>query len=346
MADYLALKEHGIRTVRDGIRWHQIERRHGFYDWSTALPMIRAAREAGMQPIWDLCHYGVPDDLDIWSAGFVQRFAAFAAAFAALVQQEGFGTPIYCPINEISFWAWAGGDMARMHPLARHRGPELKRQLVRASIAVIGAVREVDPLARFVTAEPLIHVAPTSGARRHRAAAQSFRMYQFEALDLLGGTMEPELGGDPSFIDIVGVNYYPDNQWYYKGPTIPLGHHSYRPLQELILETYQRYNRPLFIAETGAEGSARSAWLHYVCEQVREARQADVPVCGICLYPILDYPGWENGRLCKVGLLSMLDKAGRRQIHEPLARELRRQRQLFKESAGADPRTSPSLALA
>jgi beta-glucosidase/6-phospho-beta-glucosidase/beta-galactosidase len=340
------MMELGIRTVRDGIRWHQIEHLDGFYDWSTALPMIRAARDAGIQPIWDLCHYGVPDDLDIWSADFVRRFAAFSAAFAALVKQEAAGTPFYCPINEVSFWAWAGGDMARMYPLARHRGPELKRQLVRASIAAISAVREVDPMARFITAEPLIHVVPASAARRHRTAAQSFRMYQFEALDLLSGTMEPELGGDPSFIDIVGVNYYPDNQWYFRGPTVPLGHHSYRPLQELLLETYQRYNRPLFIAETGAEESARSAWLHYVCEQVREAQQAGVPVRGICLYPILDYPGWENDRLCKVGLLSMLNDAGQRELHEPLARELRLQRQLFEQKTGADPENLPSLSLA
>jgi beta-glucosidase/6-phospho-beta-glucosidase/beta-galactosidase len=346
LADYQVLKEHGIHAARDGIRWHQIERRQNHYDWSTALPMIRAAKDSGMQPIWDLCHYGIPDNLDIWSADFVRRFADFSAAFAALVQQEAVGTPIYCPINEISFWAWAGGDMARMHPLARHRGPELKRQLIRASIAAISAVREVDPLARFITAEPLIHVVPTSAAQRHKAAAQSFRMYQFEALDLLSGTLEPELGGDPSFIDIVGVNYYPDNQWYFKGPTIPLGHHAYRPLRDLLLETYMRYKRPLFIAETGAEESARSAWLHYVCEQVREAQQADVPIHGICLYPILDYPGWDNERLCKVGLLSMLDEAGQRQIHEPLARELRWQRHLFEAATGADPGTSPNRALA
>jgi hypothetical protein len=342
LADYGTLKAHGIHAVRDGIRWHQIERRSGFYDWSTVMPMIRAAREAGIEPIWDLCHYGVPDDLDIWSAGFVQRFAAFSAAFAALVQQEASGSPTYCPINEMSFWAWAGGEMARMYPLAHNRGPELKRQLVRATIAAISAIREVDPRARFITAEPLIHVVPTSAAPRHRKTADSFCLYQFEALDLLGGTLEPELGGHPSFIDIVGVNYYPDNQWYHRGPTVPLGHHSYRPLHELLVETYRRYNRPLILAETGAEESARSAWLHYVCEQVREAQQAYVPICGICLYPILDYPGWENGRLCKVGLLSMPDKTGQRQIHEPLARELGRQRQLFEQGSGAA-RALPSI---
>ena len=38
----------------------------GRYDWSSFLPMLRAARETGTQVLWDLLHYGWPDDLDIW----------------------------------------------------------------------------------------------------------------------------------------------------------------------------------------------------------------------------------------------------------------------------------------
>src|SRR5215213_4079104 len=66
--DYLQLAEHGIGTVRDGVRWHLIETAPGSYNWSAVLPLLRAAEEAGAQVIWDLCHYGWPDDLDIWSA--------------------------------------------------------------------------------------------------------------------------------------------------------------------------------------------------------------------------------------------------------------------------------------
>src|SRR5687767_5002668 len=38
-ADYTMLAEHGIRTVRDGLRWHLIETTPGYYDWSSFLPM-------------------------------------------------------------------------------------------------------------------------------------------------------------------------------------------------------------------------------------------------------------------------------------------------------------------
>ena len=62
------MAELDLRTVRDGLRWHLIETPPGHYDWSSFLPMLRAATAAGVQVIWDLCHYGWPDDIDIWSA--------------------------------------------------------------------------------------------------------------------------------------------------------------------------------------------------------------------------------------------------------------------------------------
>src|SRR5690606_16626740 len=108
LQDYQAVARYGIRTIRDGVRWHLAEPFPYSYDWSNFLPMLQAANKAGVQPIWDLCHYGWPDDIDIWSSAFVTRFARFCAAIAAVVRDETAEAPYYCPINEISFWAWAG----------------------------------------------------------------------------------------------------------------------------------------------------------------------------------------------------------------------------------------------
>ena len=65
--DYALLAEVGIRTVRDGLRWHLIEREPGVYDWSSFVPMLQAALRTGTQVIWDLCHWGVPAGLDPFS---------------------------------------------------------------------------------------------------------------------------------------------------------------------------------------------------------------------------------------------------------------------------------------
>ncbi|WP_304640370.1 beta-glucosidase [Pseudomonas sp.] len=327
--DYRVLRQYGLHTVRDGLRWHLIERTPGQYDWSSFLPMLRAAEVQGTQVIWDLCHYGWPDDIDIWRPEFVERFARFAGAVAQLVKDETHGVPFYAPLNEISFWSWAGGDEAYFNPMARGRGFELKHQLIRATIAAIDAVRSVDPRARFVQVDPAIHVRAANDRPGPVREAEDFRLSQFQGWDMLCGDLWPGLGGKPEYLDIIGVNYYSDNQWYLGGGVIERDNPDYRPLKGILSEIHHRYQRPLLIAETGAEGDIRGDWLRYVCEQVRLAMQAGTPVEGICLYPVVDYPGWADERHCPVGLLGFPDDDGHRPPHQGLADELKAQQEAF-----------------
>ena len=146
-----------------------------------------------------------------------------------------------------------------------------KRQLIRTAIMSAKAIRERWPRATLLWAEPLVHIAPHDQRRATLRAAEQARQGQFEAYDWIVGKADPELGGDPSLADAMGLNYYPHNQWYFQGPTIPMGHHEYRPLSDMLIEVAERYGKPLFLSETGAEGSARPSWLHYVGGEVREA---------------------------------------------------------------------------
>lgn len=319
-ADYAAVRSLGFATARDGLRWHLIERAPGHYDWSSLLPMLRAAEAEGLQVIWDLCHFGWPDGLDIWSAAFVERFARFAAAAAGVITAETGRRGLYCPINEISFLAYAAGEIGHFEPFGKERGDELKRQLVRANIAAIDAIREVDPGARLVAAEPLIHVVAPSPELA--AEAEGWRIAQFEACDMLVGRREPELGGGAQYLDILGINFYPHNQWYVGDQQIERGDPAYRPLRHLLADVHARYGRPMFIAETGAEGADRAPWLRYVLDEVEAAQRGGLQLHGVCLYPILDYPGWDDERHCETGLLGHANAAGQRPLYQPLAREI------------------------
>ena len=222
---------------------------------------------------------------------FVDAFARYAAEAACLVVAQTGQSPFFCLINEISYWAWAGGEVGRFAPASTGRGAALKRQLVQATIAATDAVRRVAPDARFLHAEPLIHVAPASPAESDIYAAEGYRVLQFEALDMLAGRIAPELGGRPDYIDLVGVNFYPDNQWYLGGSTIPLGHHAYRPLRDMLAEVHARFGRPLILAETGAEGTARPSWLHYIGSEVAAARRTGVSRPGDLPLPDRRLPG-------------------------------------------------------
>jgi beta-glucosidase/6-phospho-beta-glucosidase/beta-galactosidase len=93
-------------------------------------------------------------------------------------------------------------------------------------------------------------------------------------------------------------------------------------MREMLQEIHGRYRRPIFVAETGAEGTARPAWLYYVAREVLAAKLGGADLQGLCLYPVTDYPGWENGRLCKTGLLEMPDNRGSRTFFAPLLEEL------------------------
>lgn len=330
-ADYERLRSLGILTARDGLRWHLIERRPYRYDFSSLLPLVEAARATGVQVLWDLFHYGWPDDLEIFSPQFIDRFSGLARAVTRLLREEGNEAPFISPINEISYFAWAAGEEACFFPYACGRSDELKRQLVRAAIAGIEAIRDVSPQARIIHTDPLINVIARRKTPQDLKAAERYNLSQYEALDLLSGKIEPELGGHGHYLDILGINYYLHNQWYYPDrEMVPFSSSEYRPLKELLREFDDRYHRPAFIAETGIEDEYRPSWLQYVGDEVRAALLDGLPLEGICLYPILNHPGWEDDRHCHNGLWDYADEAGERIIYEPMKEEINRQYDQFE----------------
>jgi hypothetical protein len=337
-SDYARLQQHGILTVRDGLRWHLIETAPGVYDWSSLEKQLAGAAATGTQVIWDLLHYGWPDDLDPWTPEFVVRFAAFAEAAARRIGARTPGTCFYSPVNEISFLSWGGGDVGYMNPFARGRGFEFKVQLARAAIAAMEAIRRVDPAARFVHADPVINIAVDPARPEEAGAAQGHRLAQFQAWDLIAGRMWPQIGGRPELLDIVGVNFYHNNQWIHGGPPIARGHAQYKPFHLMLAETYARYGRPIFVAETGIEGGARPEWLGYVADEVTKAIALGVPVEGICLYPVLDHPGWDDDRYCPNGLMNHDPEDDSREVFAPLADELARQQARFSRASSTNAR--------
>jgi hypothetical protein len=297
--DYRALKEEGIATARDGLRWHLIDR-HGKHDWSSWLPMLDAARTEGVQVIWDLFHYGWPDDLDFFSAAFVERFGRFAGEAARIHREHTGETPYFSPVNEISFFSW-GASRELIFPYALHRDGEIKRQLVRANIAAIEAIRAVSPHARFLSPEPLIHTVPPKKTPQVTEAAERQNASQYEAWDMLAGRAAPELGGAEHYLDIVGLNYYAANQWQVPGGRKlhwDAGSNDPRwvPLHKLIATVHQRYSRPMILAETSHYGVGRAPWLDEVATECAQSLSEGVPLQGICLYPILDRFDWEDSR--------------------------------------------------
>lgn len=333
LRDYRQLRKLGFVTLRDGLRWHLIQKAPGKYDWSSWLPMLEAAEDAGVQVIWDLFHYGSPDCIDQAGPDFTDRFTDFAIAALEVQQSVSGRAPLICPLNEINFMAWAV-DEGYFPGIGSDQRGWFKDQLVRTGISAARAIKKRWPRATVVWAEPLIHIAPHDRRRQTVRRAKDNLQGMFEAYDWITGLARPELGGDPSLVDVVGWNFYPHNQWYWNGPTIPMGHHEYRPLGDMLVEMADRYGKPLFLSETGAEGTGKPSWLHYVCNEVRDAISRGADVHGICWYPITAYPGWDNSRHAETGLLSTVVADGSRHVDERLLDEFERQRDLFAPASG------------
>lgn len=294
--DYRLLHEARIRGARESIRWPLVDQ-HGRYDFSSVKPLIEASRTHGVEVIWDLFHYGYPDDVDLFSNSFPDRFADYCHAAASWVAQRTEGTCYFTPINEPSYFSWAAGEAGFFAPHEKHRAYELKVCLARAAIRGIDAIRSVCPAARIVNADPLCRVVAPKGTRRHAGAVRKFNDGAvFESWDMLAGRLLPELGGSPQHLDVVGINYYWTNQWDITRQETPLEDDDPRraPLRDLVRTVHQRYpENEILITETSHRDDMRPVWLRELTGECEALLEAGVPLRGVCLYPILGMPEWH-----------------------------------------------------
>ena len=297
----------GLSCVRESIGWRLSESPGGAINLDRALRIARSAKRHGLQVLWTLMHYGVPDDLDLHSDALITRFGRFAGHVARVLADVGDCTPIYTPINEIGFLAWGASQPnvfrapnntpATDHEATRGVGWAVKRRLVAAELAAIEAIRRVDPSARFLHVEPLVHIAAPHQRPDLTEVAEAVASWQWQAWDMLCGKAQPELGGYPEALDILGVNHYDSSQWEFETGQCLHWHGRdtrRRPLAGLLDDVWKRYGRPLLISETGHVGAGREGWLHQIGSQVRAAQLAGVPALGVCLYPLVDRPDWND----------------------------------------------------
>jgi hypothetical protein len=299
--DYQKLEQFNIQSVREGIRWSHVEKRPYEYDWSTVAMMIRQGKICGIQQIWDLCHFGFPDDLTPLHPMFSRRFTSLCRAFVQFYSSQDAMRPlIVIPINEVSFLSWLGGDVRGTSPYCVGQGWEVKYRLMRAYIEGVAAMREVDPSVRILTSEPLVQMVPPLNANEQQIRdAELSHEYQFQSVDILCGRICPELGGSPDYLDILGYNFYYDNQWINGTreflPWLNLDpDERWRPFRSLIKEAYNRYQRPVAITETGHSGEDRPLWIKYIAKECASLIEENIPFWGICLYPIIDRPDWDH----------------------------------------------------
>ncbi len=334
--DYVLMTQIGMRTAREGIRWPLIDR-GGVLDLQPVVKVLEAANRAQVELILDLFHYGYPPDLDFFSPAFGDRFERYCEAVAQTVKRVA-RTPIhFTPVNEPSYYAWAGGEAARFAPFCHGRAFEMKVALISAAIRGINAIRSVIPGARIINVDPICRVAAPEGDDSRDEDVQFFNdVAVFECWDMLAGRIHPELGGSPAHLDVVGINYYWTNQWEIDRPEEPLAMDDERlwPVRDLVRSVWHRYRHPMIISETSHVEHERAPWLRYMVDEIEAVRLEGIPLNGVCIYPILGMPEWhEQDIWVRMGMWDCIaNEEGdlERVPHEPLFTEYHDATRRFK----------------
>lgn len=290
--DYGLLADLGIYSVREGICWSEVEKFPGQFDFSEVKYRMQVAREMGVQQIWDMVHFGYPDGIFPLHPHFIPRFENLCRAFAEFYKTNA-DAPLYVvPFNEISYLSWLSGEDRGTVPFASGSGWEIKYELCKAAIRGIEIFKEILPDCRIVLVEPLVHIHPCED---HPDTSHK-NEYQFEAMDIIGGRMCPELGGSGSYLEILGFNYYWNCQWRGEGNSLcwPDLDKERKALAELLRDAYQRYEKPIFLSETGYFGPMRGEWLREIGDEVSRVLEDGVDFHGICIYPVVDRPDWDD----------------------------------------------------
>ncbi len=315
----------GVRLIRYGLPWPDLNPAPGVFDWRWADELMLELGRLNLEPIWDLLHFGAPSWLPagLRDPAYPQAVADYAAAFA---QRYPHITKI-TPFNEPYIWAFftGGNGTWAPHSVSDLGFAEALVPILRGLRLSIQAIRAANPRAeiwlndgadRFTAAEP----------ERSKLAAHLTEL-RYAAFDFLHGRVHPkaplyqlllaaglsaaELSAalsNPTPADVIGLDYYPGSEHLLRAPDAPKhpGDWGQRAdyrlypdpnppgLAATLLEYHARYGAALYVAETSTD-IRREDWLKWIGGEVLRARSGGAAVLGAVWWPLFDHIDWNSG---------------------------------------------------
>jgi len=331
--DFALTRALGIRYLRFGIPFHEVAADADRLDWSWTDRAMAALAEHGIEPIVDLLHFGVPDDL--WGIGdprLVGRFATYAGAFARRFPWVRWYTPVNEPYitalhSTKSGW-WnerATDDRTFAHAIANVveallRGTEAIRAH-RDDATVLQSdgcdeyrpgVAGATPLAAFLDEQRFVGFDLTLG--RTPAPAVLAWLASGAVDDARLGWFEDHAIRERF---VVGLDHYSGNERLVALDGGISTNPQPRGFAALARDYHDRYGRPFWLAETNAWEPGAVAWLAREWKECLELLAEGRPLTGVCWYSLTDQVDWDvalredRGRINPVGLVD-LDRGVRR----------------------------------
>jgi beta-glucosidase/6-phospho-beta-glucosidase/beta-galactosidase len=326
--DLRLVKEMGIEYLRYGPPYYKAHVGAGKYDWSFADETFAELRKLEINPIADLCHFGVPDwiggcDNPDWPALFADYCRAFAQRFPYITR--------FTPVNEIYVTATFSGQLGWWNQRqASDRGfVSALHTLCKGNVMAMRAILEVQPHAVFVQSESSEYFHADEPAATE--LAHFLNQKRFLSLDLTYGhpidvTMYEYLldngmtreqyhwfpGNHVKARCIMGNDYYITNEHLVlgDGQVVPSG--EIFGYYVITHQYYGRYRLPVMHTETNIQDADKApGWLRKEWANMHRLRQDGVPVLGFTWYSLTDQMDWDtamrekNDRVNFVGLYDL-----------------------------------------
>ena len=329
----------GITHLRYGIPFHVVAADAAELDWAWTDRAMAAIRERPIEPIVDLVHFGVPDDLTgFGDPRLPDRFVTYATAFTDRYPWVRW----YTPVNEPLITALLSAKRGWWNERATDDRSFVRALDNVATCAVEGMriLRERRTDAVFLQSEACEAFAPLDASDpTHVAHAAHLNALRFIAFDLSYG--RPVDARSAGWLDtnglgrdrldwfesngsdagaIVGLDYYPGNERLVDGERETPAPEP-RGFAAVAREYHEHYGLPIWLAETNTTDDRAIAWFTELWNDTVRLYDDGVPVEGFCWYSLTDQVDWDtalrepNDRLNPLGLVD-LDRR-RRRLAEP-----------------------------
>ena len=310
--DFLLAREIGITHIRYGPPLHLIFEGPGRYNWDYCDPQLEELRDAGPEPIVDLCHFGVPTWLgNFQNPDIADALAEYAGAFASRYPWVRF----YTPVNEMYVCARMSALDGLWNEQLRDEGAYARAawNLANASIAMSDAILKHRPDAIFINSESSEFYQPCCPDPHVQEAAAAANARRFLPLDLIyAHPLDPlmrdlllQQGIDQSEIariahrevprrSVLGVDYYEWNERLIDRSGNPLALGELFGWYVIANQYWERYRRPMMHTETNkpdADGAPRWLWRQW--HNVQLLRSSGVPLVGFTWYSLIDQIDWS-----------------------------------------------------
>jgi len=329
--DFQLVKDLGIDYLRYGPPYYRTHLGAGKYDWDFTDETFAELRRLKIEPITDLCHFGVPDWIgDFQNSDFPCLFAQYAGAFAKRFPWVRF----YTPVNEIFVCARFSGRLGWWNEcLGSDRGFVIAlKHLCKANILAEEKILEAQPDALFIQSESTEYFHAEEPDAFSRAVF--LNQMRFLSLDFCYGTdvtatmheflMENGMTDQEYFwfMDrgfaikpycIMGNDYYATNEHLVPkddGPLKPAG--DMFGYYIITREYFDRYRLPVMHTETNQRGAdSAPGWLARQWANMVHLKNDGVPIIGFTWYSLVDQVDWDtlllenNGTVNHLGLYDL-----------------------------------------